>query len=457
MAYYRTTNNPIATFGEKSQSTLDLQRRLNKEYGAGLAEDSMFGPKTQAAYDRYLSNQGSTPRRDVPDVTTPTPQAEAPAESPRNIDLSGIGGQPQYQNADEYYSAVYGNTPSFEDVYQKERANVQDVIDSVNAAYAGRFAREETRGLDRSGATRALSARGGTLGSSFGNADKAKTEDFNEEAMQALEAEKQAQIGAILSKARNIALGRYEQETALAQKKGDDFLAYKKEQQEGLRNDIKTIANQGVYLDDLDDEQYKDLFEGAGFDSQLAFESYYNENLPKAEQPDYFIEEIIKGKDGNAQYRRAYMDPATGQPVVKNYDLGYEYNEQDADRKTKVVTLDNGNSLLLDTQTGETIKYLGGAEPKAPTTNELKPTFIQFLKTGIDPTTGEQIGGARGSDGYSDPDVYVSAFEAWDGTTNEFLKLFPVEDYVNPLSYQYLPAAIQPEDAEGSASGIDSL
>jgi len=54
MQTYTTTNNLTATFGENSSSTLALQQKLNT-MGAGLKEDSMFGPLTQAAYDKYLN------------------------------------------------------------------------------------------------------------------------------------------------------------------------------------------------------------------------------------------------------------------------------------------------------------------------------------------------------------------------------------------------------------------
>jgi hypothetical protein len=450
--YYTPTNNPTATFGEKSQSTLELQRRLNRDFNAGLAEDSMFGPLTQAAYDQYLGNQGAAARREVPEAPAPV----ADTAQTRDIDLSSItGNRPQYATADEYYSSVYGDAPSFEDIYQQERTRVQDVIDSVNAAYAGKFLREEQRAEGRVGSTRAIQARGGGLTSSFGKAALERTADFNEESLAALEAEKQAQIGAILTKARNFSLTRYEQERELAEKKGDEFLQFQQDQQDELRNDLVSIAGQGVMLDDLTDDQYRDLFEGTGFDNQLAFESFYNENLPKAEQPDYFIDETMRGKDGNAIQRRAYVDPVTGKPVIKEYDLGFSYAELDPDKESRVL-----DGVLHEKQSDGSWRPVAGkgitTPGKTPTKNDLKGIYVQFLKTGVDPESGEQIGGAMGADGYTDPDVYISAFEAWDGTTAEFKKLFPPEDYVNPESYQILPSSIKPADSDEESSAGSS-
>ncbi len=48
------TDNQEATFGENSPGTLALQQRLNKDFGAGLTEDSRFGAKTQSAFDQFL-------------------------------------------------------------------------------------------------------------------------------------------------------------------------------------------------------------------------------------------------------------------------------------------------------------------------------------------------------------------------------------------------------------------
>lgn len=59
---YQETNNPTATYGEKSPSVLALQQSLNQQNAgkAGwtpLAEDSMYGPLTQAGVNWQPQNQ----------------------------------------------------------------------------------------------------------------------------------------------------------------------------------------------------------------------------------------------------------------------------------------------------------------------------------------------------------------------------------------------------------------
>jgi len=354
MAYYKPTQNAEATYGEQSSSVLELQKRLNRDFNAGLAEDSKYGPLTLAAFQKYGAQQPAAP---TAPVVAPVGANAGATESPyntRNIDLSGINQKPQYQSAEELYRATYGVAPTFDEVYRSELDNMQSLIDSTNMAYGAMLKSEERKGENRSGMTRAIQARGGNLGSSFGTAAAEKTSQYNAEVENAIRAEQAAAIAGITSKARNLALGRFQDERASIEKKGDDFIAYQKEQQEGFRKDLGNIARQGISLDDLEDEEYKDLYTAGGFDNQLAFESFYNENLPKAEQPEYFLDETVKGKNGNAVQRRAYVDK-NGQAQVKEYDLGFAYADIAPDAETKVI-----DGALYERQDDKTWKRVAG-------------------------------------------------------------------------------------------------
>lgn len=67
----------------------------------------------------------------------------------------------------------------------------------------------------------------------------------------------------------------------------------------------------------------------------------------------------------------------------------------------------------------------------------------QALNKGIDPSTGEKIGNAKGSDGFYDPSVYSKAFEQWPGSAKSFVTAYPIVGGINPKSYKTLPAALQ--------------
>lgn len=67
--------------------------------------------------------------------------------------------------------------------------------------------------------------------------------------------------------------------------------------------------------------------------------------------------------------------------------------------------------------------------------------------------------GARGSDGYADPNAYLSVYNSWiqqGGTPTGFLKKFPVTN-VNPSSYSKLPTAILPKKTSSDSSSDESL
>lgn len=82
----------------------------------------------------------------------------------------------------------------------------------------------------------------------------------------------------------------------------------------------------------------------------------------------------------------------------------------------------------------------GGGVPSTSQIAAIKNT----LATGVAPS-GEKIGNGRGTDGYIDPYVYLTAFENWPGTASDFASKFPVLKNVNPESYNLLPEAIRPK------------
>ena len=82
---YRATNNQTAVYGERSNSVAELQKQLNAK-GANIAVDSMYGPKTLEAYNKYIGNNpppaskidNPTPITDIkPSTKVTLPQSDA--------------------------------------------------------------------------------------------------------------------------------------------------------------------------------------------------------------------------------------------------------------------------------------------------------------------------------------------------------------------------------------------
>lgn len=200
-----------------------------------------------------------------------------------------------------------------------------------------------------------------------------------------------------------------------------------------------------------------------------------------AEKQVALIENDLFKVDKTVDYLKSLMiDPETSQFVadagVKLTDSVEEINtklaaqsrvKEIADIKNEMVT--SGYTYVpFPTSTAGLIPITAGGQtmyfkPKPEETktasataikaNEIK-TFSDFIKTGIAPS-GEKFGNPIGEDGFADPTVYVTAFEEWGGTINEFLSKFPVKQYVNPESYDLLPESIRPKKSNSSESKID--
>lgn len=90
-------------------------------------------------------------------------------------------------------------------------------------------------------------------------------------------------------------------------------------------------------------------------------------------------------------------------------------------------------------------RYKPGSGKKVSSTQADKDEIKQgknVLKTGTLPD-GTKIGNPQGKDGYYDPGVYTELFSRWKGTPKEFISKYPIVGSVNPLSYTKLPDALQ--------------
>ncbi len=195
--------------------------------------------------------------------------------------------------------------------------------------------------------------------------------------------------------------------------------------------------------------------------------------------------DAIKFQLDRADTETARQDKLGAQQLDENYRRDTLEAEQ-KQVKTSSFQDASGNQVLINSQTGEVIKNLGGgtldttnktavkafqqanglvvdgiAGPKTlakmaekgitpsgktgsgtPTVTEQKNLLTQTLNTGVAPN-GTKIGPPRGSDGYVAPEVYIEAFKQWTGTPQQFMTAFPVKSNVNPLSYQILPEVLK--------------
>jgi len=359
-------------------------------------------------------------------------------------DRPGLGGQGNTSNTgtppvnrygdavDSYLGQFSPSTPESEQgIRDQKRDEVQSYIDTIDETYAGITQRAEEVGRDQLGRTRARGARGGILGSSFGDANLQKTEKVTSENIKAIQDEKNQRIAAVMLRADERADKeiQFKRNESLAGQEAK--LGYLKEVRDEARNDIREIANSGVSLSKLksNPEYYNQFIEETGW-SEVQFDAVYNNNLPKEAQIDYKYQ-IIDTADGKKIL--AYgMDPSNGEISSKEYDVDFELPAGD----WKFMIAPNGSPIQYN-EDGD-IKILPGdfSKPDNGEEDDLTPTEELNRAKG---DMKDQLMGARGTDGYISPMDYKKARTAWhsegydkrifDDTFDLFINPAHPEDY----------------------------
>lgn len=62
----------------EKENVLEYQRMLNRKYGAGLSEDGAWGPKTQAAYEKFILAKKASSASKEPNPMTKNPEKDLP-------------------------------------------------------------------------------------------------------------------------------------------------------------------------------------------------------------------------------------------------------------------------------------------------------------------------------------------------------------------------------------------
>lgn len=146
-----------------------------------------------------------------------------------------------------------------------------------------------------------------------------------------------------------------------------------------------------------------------------------------------------------------YVIQASDKPVVS---MGSEYTDASGNRSIPVYTQDPGTGLI-SAKVITVGKASTSNNSSTLSTAEKKTIGAKILKTGLG-TDGAKLGNPQGTDGFADPGVYLALWEAWDGTTQDFLTAFNPIKYVNPLSYKLLPESIRPVAKKTTSSSDTS-
>lgn len=190
MALYTSSTNTDPTkavYGEKSAGVLALQKALNAK-GAGLKEDALYGPLTQAAFNKY-------------NAPTPSPYVNDTSKTiGSTFKIPTLQGETQ---AEKDYADMQARLSRGEDIVDtsairsKTLADFQDRIDAISQVYAGKLAEAKQQGVGRVGSTTAILANRGLTGSPRGGTIAEGTLTQNRQIEDAINAEKSLAIASI--------------------------------------------------------------------------------------------------------------------------------------------------------------------------------------------------------------------------------------------------------------------
>lgn len=290
----------------------DEKQELNREYTLPSGEKTFFSgivSSPERDLRRRLSGAGSDPVISGSGVRRYTGGDSSTGATPNT------GFPTDYNSAvAQYYGQDNLALPDEDKIRREMRDNVQAQIDTINDLYANIIAEDQRQGGIALGRTRASAARGGLIGSDFGNAQLKNTEKATQDIIAARNAEKAAAIAEIYRKADERADRRIDSKTNAAIQNRADYISYLKGNRDEARNDVTLLAKSGVSLDDIEEERYKQILDQTGY-TEDQLRAQFVLNKPEGEVLDEFVQ-------GN-QYVVVSRNP-DGSAAVERIDLGFE-------------------------------------------------------------------------------------------------------------------------------------
>lgn len=239
-------------------------------------------------------------------------------------------------------------------IREATRKRMQTSIDAIDASYNNMLSQERIQGEDRSGQTRAITARSGTLGQDFGNAAQAKTTTLNKNQEQQLADQRDAKVASVMQGIEDRSQSLIESAKAEAAGNYDRESAEYQNLQESARADLTALASSGFDIDTMDEGRKAALFQQAGFTDPVMGALVYNSQKPKAAQIDWKTEKLADGK-----LLFYGVDPVTGEmkQEMLEYDLPPDFQFTIAPDGTPIIFNKNTGEAQVAGEQGQFAKY----------------------------------------------------------------------------------------------------
>lgn len=322
-----------ATFGEKSAGVLALQRELNKK-GAGLKEDALYGPLTQAAFAKYNTPKATeTPIGSAFQMPTLIPDTPAPTG--------------QY----DPNTGGYKDTVDESAIRSNVLAGFQDRINAINNIYAGKLAEAKQQGVGRVGSTTAILANRGLTGSTRGGAIAEGTLTQNRQIEDAINAEQAMAINEIYGLVSQTAREEAQRRREAIESGAKSYIDYIKNQGATREANINkaglAFIMQGIDPNNLTPEELNNIAKQTGGTSADIITAYKTlKRTQDAENLKNFPTKELSQGEALYQY-----DPTTG-----------KYKQTGYNPKTSVS---GGSGVSGGSTGGNTMLYSGLPSPTA--------------------------------------------------------------------------------------------
>jgi DnaJ-domain-containing protein 1 len=246
---------------------------------------------------------------------------------------------------------TYDTGPTYEQLYptinerdiqRKQMRLFQKEIDATNRVYNDMLGQERLAGQGRLGSQTAMAARGGLLGSDFGEAQRQNQVGFNQQSERAIENERLAKIGSIMGTMRKAVADEIANKRLARQQDAQSYISYLASAKE------RRTANLALAATSLLD---------AGLDPLT---------MDPAELDAIGKEANLSANDIITQYRqlKKSTEAAAAESGLKTRKTEAEIKKIEADiAKGKLIELGEG-TMLYNIETGETFKNPKTYAPK---------------------------------------------------------------------------------------------
>lgn len=271
-------------------------------------------PSTQSRQTDLISQAESgalgTNMQDVAKkYTTPTPTDTTTGESTY---------YPRYTQ-NEQQASNYLNTfqapQSVEEIQQEKMRSAREEINGLNSYYNSRLQEQSKINQSNERAVASVNTLTGLAGSSEANVTTARAKGESQQANDKILAEKQMELGGILSAIRTSAQTEATAQKTEARLSAEQVMTQRKASMEEAVTNTTTLAKSGVTVDGLkatDPETYAYLAQKVGGEAQL--KAMFTLNRPQ--------ETILDKRVEGGSYVIAYQNPLDGKIRVETIDLG---------------------------------------------------------------------------------------------------------------------------------------